>query len=161
MSPAEDGVDRWLTLPGRLSVRIHLGVPLLAAGLAAARHDLWLRYLLLLGVLLLHELAHAAVSLALGGHRAVVRLWPVFGRADVAAFEDRREALAAAAGPAANLAAAAVFLLLGGRLTLALGRAPLLDLLATANLLMGAGNLLPLPFCDGGRVLRAIRQRRG
>jgi len=149
----------WTLRSGRLTVRLHLLVPAAVVLCYALGRDIWLRYLLLLATLLLHELVHALASLALRGRRAVVRIWPVFGRADVDAFPDRREAWTALAAPLANLAVAASCLLAGGGWNLALGRAPLPDLLFTANLLMGIGDLLPLPFLDGGRALRALARR--
>ena len=121
--------------------------------------DLWLRYLLLLSTLVVHELAHALTALGLGRGRAVVEMWPLFGRADVETFGDRRAALVALSAPAANLVCAGALVLLGGRPTLALGSAPLLDLIQTAHLLMGLVNLLPIPPVDGGRALVALRNR--
>lgn len=150
----------WLALPlGRLRVRLHLLLPVAAGALALLGGDLWLRYLLLLGVLTWHELGHAAAALALGRGAPVVSIWPWFGRADVETFPDRRQAWAALAGPAANLAAAGLLALLGAEPTLALGRAPLLDTFQSAHLLMGVGNLLPVRPADGGRALAALRRR--
>ncbi len=143
-----------------LYLRIHRGLILIAAGLAALGGDLWGRYLLLLAVLFLHELAHALTGLALGGHRAIVTIWPWGGVAHVPRFSDRRGAAVALAGPASNLAAAGILALLGPSLTLDLGAAPLLDLLFTANLLMGCGNLIPLPPLDGGRAIRFLREEK-
>jgi stage IV sporulation protein FB len=155
----------WLTLrKGRLDVRMHVLVP--AAAAAAGLLLGWgvaLRYLLLLGTLLLHEMGHAGACLLLGGRAATVRVWPVFGRADVETMQGGRGAAVAAAGAAVNLAAAAAAWGLGGAFDLALRRAVPLDVLLTANLVMGVGNLVPVVPLDGGRVLRALapRQRGG
>ena len=127
----------------------------------ALRGDLWARYLLLLGVLVLHELAHAVASLALGAKRAVVSIWPVFGRAEVETWADRRTAWVALAAPAVNLLLAGICALAGGSPTLRLGDAPLLDFLLSTNLLMGLGNLIPIRPIDGGRALAALRRRDG
>jgi len=143
---------------GRLSLRIHVVLALIAGGLALLGGDLWLRYLLLVGTLFMHELAHAAVALALGDKQAVVSLWPWGGVAHVEAFGDIREAVVALAAPAANLAVAAGFALAGARFDLMLGQCPLRDFVFTANLLMGVGNLVPLPFLDGGRAFRILRK---
>lgn len=147
-----------------LSFRIHVGSALLAVGLSTLGGDLWMRYLLLLAVLVLHELAHGITGLALApaglGRRAVVSIWPWGGVAHVPRFSGRRGALVALAGPLANLVAAGVFAALGATLTLNLGEAPLLDLLLSANLLMGCGNLIPLPPLDGGRALRFLRDEK-
>lgn len=143
---------------GRLTLRLHLLVPVAAVAFYAAGGDLWLRYLLLLGALFAHEMAHAAAALGLGAGRAIVTIWPVFGRADLETFPDRREALVALAAPAANLLLAGAFALLGGGLTLALRHGPLLDFLCTANLVMGVGNLIPIRPIDGGRAVHALRR---
>ena len=152
----------WLPIrAGRFEFRIQLLVPVAAAAFALLlpRSDLWLRYLLILSVLVFHECAHAVTALLLGARRAIVCIWVCFGLAYVDRFGDRREAWVALAGPAANLVAAAALALAGGRPTLALGSAPILDLLLAANLLMGAGNLIPVFPIDGGRALRALRRR--
>jgi hypothetical protein len=150
----------WIHVPvGRLGLRFHLLLPLVVGGLCLLSGDLWLRYILLLSTLLVHELAHALTAVGLGHQRAVVSLWPYFGRADVEKFPDRRAALVALSAPAANLICAGAAFLAGGRPTLALGSAPLLDLLQTAHLLMGLVNLLPIPPVDGGRALVALRSR--
>jgi len=150
----------WIVVPlGRLALCFHLLLPLAVGGLCLLPGDLWLRYLLLLSTLLVHELAHALTALGLGRGRAVVKMWPLFGRADVETFGDRRAALVALSAPAANLVCAGALLLAGGRPTLALGSAPLLDLVQTAHLLMGLVNLLPVPPVDGGRALVALRSR--
>jgi Zn-dependent protease len=150
----------WIHVPvGRLGLRFHLFLPLVVGGLCLVSGDLWLRYILLLSTLLVHELAHALTALGLGHQRAVVSMWPLFGRADVETFPDRRAALVALSAPAANLVCAGAAYLAGGRPTLALGSAPLLDLVQTAHLLMGLVNLLPVPPVDGGRALVALRPR--
>lgn len=144
---------------GRLGLRFHVLLPVVAAAFFLLPGDLWLRYLLLLSTLLVHESAHALAALGLGRGRAVVSLWPFFGRADVETFGDRRTALVALSAPAVNLACAGALFIAGGRLTLALGAAPLLDFTFTAHLLMGLVNLVPIPPIDGGRALVALRNR--
>jgi Zn-dependent protease len=157
MSSTGDADSRWLCLPGRLEVRLHFALPLVIAASFVLRGDLWARYLLLLGVLVVHELAHAATSLALGAKRAVVCIWPVFGRAEVENWADRRTAWVALAAPAANLVLALACALAGGEPTFRLRDGPLLDFVLSANLLMGLGNLIPIPPIDGGRALAALR----
>jgi stage IV sporulation protein FB len=143
-----------------LTLRAHGGLVVIAAALFALGGDLWVRYLLLLATLLLHELAHALASLCLRGERAVVSLWPWGGVAHVERFSDFREALAALAGPVSNLAAAGGAALAGGGFSLELGRCPLLDFVFTCNLAMGLVNLLPVPGLDGGRALGIFLKRR-
>jgi stage IV sporulation protein FB len=145
---------------GRLTLRAHVGLAVIAAALFVLGGDPWVRYLLLLATLLLHELAHAVVSLGFRSERAIVSLWPWGGVAHVERFSDYREALAALAGPASNLAVAGGTLLAGGEFSLELGRCPLLDFVFTCNLGMGLANLLPVPGLDGGRALGIFLKRR-
>ena len=149
----------WITIPlARSRWRFHVLVPLVAAAMALFPRDLWGRYLLLVATVLIHESGHALTALALGSKRVEVSVWPVFARASVEHFPDRREAWIAAAGPGVNLLAAALFFGLGGSWDLRLARAPLLDFMATVNLIMGVGNLLPVMPADGGRMIRALRR---
>ncbi|MHC5050863.1 MAG: hypothetical protein ACYTGK_09660 [Planctomycetota bacterium] len=150
----------WIDVPlGRLGLRFHLLLPVTVGALCLLPGDLWLRYLLLLLALFVHESAHALTALGLGQGRAVVSMWPFFGKADVETFGDRRTALVALSAPAANLVCAGALFLAGGRPTAALGAAPLLDFTHTAHLVMGLANLLPVPPVDGGRALVALRNR--
>jgi Zn-dependent protease len=142
---------------GPLGVRLHVLLVLVVALLAWLRPGLCARYGILLGTLVLHELAHALSSLVLGGRRALISISPVFGWASVERLRDRREALVAAAGPLTNLLIAAAALLGGARFDLSLGRAAFPDLILTANLLMGAVNLIPLGPLDGARIRRALK----
>ena len=71
----------WLAVgPARCRLRLHLLLPV-AAGAAFLAGDFGWRYLVVLGVLALHEFGHALAALALGARRAVVSLWPWRGRA--------------------------------------------------------------------------------
>jgi len=158
-----DGVTSgrgWLTLrAGSLIVRLHLLLPALAGVAYLWRPRLAIGYLVLFATLALHELAHAAVAILLGAGRAEVQLLAYRGVAWIERLDARREAIVAAAGPVANLGAAAVAGALGAGPTLALAHAAAGDLFFTASLVMGAGNLLPVLPADGGRILRALRER--
>ncbi|MHC4848350.1 MAG: hypothetical protein ACYTEG_07835 [Planctomycetota bacterium] len=143
---------------GSLYLRIHLGLALAAAALFVAGGDLWLRYFALLGVLLLHEIAHAATAIGLSRRGSIVTIWPWGGVAHVPRQEGLRQAWVALAGPAANLIAAAILGVFGARFTLHLGACDLRDLFFTANLVMGLGNLIPLPPLDGGRAWQKFRE---
>jgi len=150
----------WLTLPVfRLEIRLHLGLFLACLALWFFNPDLVPRYALLLSVLFVHEVAHGVASLALGARSASVSIWPLFGRANVEAWTDRREAWVALAGPLANLVVAGLLALFtAARPSLDLAHAPLRDLMLTAHLAMGVVNLIPIPPIDGGRVVRALRR---
>jgi stage IV sporulation protein FB len=150
----------WRLRIGRFYLRFHPGTVLAAALFFLFGRDLWLRYLALLGVLAIHETAHATTALALHGRRAVVTIWPWGGVAHVPRASGFRQALVALAGPVANLVAAGIFALAGARPALALGTCALPDLLLTANLVMGIGNLLPLPPLDGGRAWQSFREEK-
>jgi len=144
---------------GRLTLRAHIGLAVIALVLLALGGDLWVRYLLLLGTLFLHEMAHAVASLALGGKQATVSFWPWGGIAHVERFSDYREAVVALAGPFSNLAVAGGLALAGGGFAVGLARCALLDFVLTCNLLMGLANLLPIPGLDGGCALRIFLGR--
>ena len=159
MTPQLSGV---VSLPiGRITLRVHLLLPVVVAGLWAWSESLVSAYLLLLGCLLLHEAGHALVSLLLGGARAEVVVLPVFGWARVESFPDRREALVALAGPAANLLLAGALAVAGAAFDLRLRQAATPDLLLTVNLLMGVLNLAPFRPLDGGRAVAALRRATG
>lgn len=111
--------------------------------------------LIVFGLVIIHELAHALVARQLGLKLAALELFPFGG---VARLRDQpelypwKEAVVALAGPAANLA-----LLVGG-LTLAqqLWWPPVLGLFfLKTNFFLFLFNLLPLLPLDGGRLLRA------
>lgn len=133
--------------------RIHpLLVALIALGIVFGRTAEVLVYLV---SLLLHETAHAAAARALGYEMERVELYPFGGRADLPGIElsgPLGEAVIAAAGPLANLAALAGATVLW---RLGLGEAARVSTIIDANLLMLAVNALPAFPLDGGRVLRA------
>ena len=145
---------------GRFTLRIHFALAVIALVLFALGGDLWVRYLLLLGVLFLHEMAHALSALVWSRKPVVVSLWPWGGVAHVERFSDYREALIALAGPFANLALAAGLALAGARFTWALPRCTWVDFAFTCTLLMGLANLLPVPGLDGGCALRILARPR-
>jgi stage IV sporulation protein FB len=153
-------IARWLAAgPSDLRFRVHALVPVAAAA-AFLLGDFGWRYVMLLGCLVWHETAHAVAARALGARRAMVSLWPWFGKADVERLGGWREAVVALAAPAANLAVAGLLALAcGARPVLRLGAASAADFALTANLLMGAINLIPVGPLDGGRALRALLGR--
>ena len=157
--------------PGGVPLRIHLswillggGIGWVAAGLprTAALKLVTLTFLLV-GSVVLHELAHAFAGRALGLRPAAVTLYPFGG---ISTFDrlpagELRTALVFLAGPAANLGAAAVCWLAGGRppvlhVTAPAAGAPVLAWLAWSNLSLGLLNLIPILPLDGGQVVRTV-----
>lgn len=128
-----------------------LALPIALAPEADAGFVAWLVVSLGIG-LVAHELAHALVARRLGLEVVDVTLGPMGGVARIGGLHERPqlEAPVALAGPAANLLLAAAFALPGDA---ARG-------FAMVNLLLGAGNLLPLFPLDGGRILRGFLARR-
>lgn len=117
------------------------------AGLAAAGEVIgWLA--LALASLLAHEGAHAWAARQMGLRVFDIRIGPLGGMARMEGVSHRPsiEFRVAAAGPAVNLALAALFLLVPGQI----GAGGTL-----INLVFGLGNLVPAFPLDGGRMLRA------
>jgi Zn-dependent protease/CBS domain-containing protein len=120
---------------------------------------------LFLACLLAHELAHAVVARRNGVGVRSITLWMLGGVAELegdppSAAADLRIALA---GPAASLAAGAVFLAAAALIGQARGPAVVVaaaSWLAVMNGVLAVFNLLPGAPLDGGRVLRAILWRR-
>ena len=121
-------------------------------------------------VVVLHELGHAAAAARFGIRTADITLLPIGGlaRLDSQPREPRQELLIAVAGPAVNVALAAIFavaLAASGRLDAiratasegaSLAPAAMLAQLVAVNLWLAAFNLLPAFPLDGGRALRAL-----
>lgn len=116
------------------------------------------------GCVLLHELGHALTARFCGIRTLDITLYPIGGVARLARIPRKpgAELLITLAGPAVNLALAALFLMLSGVLNWLDGgdgttslAALFLSTLATINLFLGLFNLIPAFPMDGGRVLRA------
>jgi len=120
---------------------------------------------LLFGIIVLHELGHALTAKRFGIRTRDITLLPIGGVARLEKMPERprEELLVALAGPAVNVALAAILL---GILALSHGLAPwgdvvsvggsLLDQLFWVNVAMAGFNMLPAFPMDGGRVLRAL-----
>ena len=110
----------------------------------------------LVGSVVVHELGHAVAARRFGIRTLHVTVYPWGGAAALEQMpEDPDEELVVAlAGPAANLAVAAVL----GLLWLAWSN-PLVWSLATTNAALGLLNLVPAYPMDGGRALRAVLAR--
>ncbi len=98
-------------------------------------------------LVLMHELAHVFTARAFGAKTRSVTLSPIGGVAmiELQSMAPWQDVLVSLAGPASNLALAALLWGTEGELRI----------LMFANLLLGLFNLLPAYPMDGGRVLRS------
>jgi stage IV sporulation protein FB len=114
---------------------------------------------------LLHEFGHALVARRFGIGTRRITLLPIGGVAELERnpSDPRAEMWIAAAGPAVNLAIAAILSLIG-LTTGAFASGGIATLvfngLVGANLMLALFNLIPAFPMDGGRVFRAWAQRR-
>ena len=109
----------------------------------------------------LHELGHAAVAVRNGVPISGITLYPFGGVARMAKRPPQGmvEVAIASAGPAVNIAIAAVLFLVAGGAVFATGGglgARVLGMLFLANLILAGFNLLPAFPLDGGRILRGL-----
>src|SRR5512138_1840734 len=128
--------------------------------------------LLLFASVTLHELGHSFQALRYGVKVRDITLLPMGGLAQMEEIpeEPKKELRIAIAGPLVNFAIAAVLIGIGWlldaralislkELSASLGHVSwsgLLAYLTTANLMIGAFNLIPAFPMDGGRILRAL-----
>lgn len=114
---------------------------------------------------LLHELGHVFAARRYGVRTRDITLWPFGGISSMERMPDKpsQELIVAVAGPAVNVAIAAVLILwLGPRFNLeALTEIenPAVSLavkIAGANIILVVFNMIPAFPMDGGRVLRAL-----
>jgi Zn-dependent protease len=108
--------------------------------------------------LLAHELGHALVARRAGIVVDEVVVHPFGGMAKLlwGADDPRLETRVAAAGPATNLALAAIAWIVGRAANDGTAFAWILTLFVYINLVIGLGNLLPAFPMDGGRIVRAL-----
>lgn len=121
---------------------------------------------LVFGLIVLHELGHALVARRFGIKTTRITLWPIGGVSVLERLPERpsEELRVALAGPAVNLALAAVCGLVGVALGSSMGIDQLLVVSLAAlpaklmwiNVGLALFNLLPAFPMDGGRVLRAV-----
>jgi Zn-dependent protease len=158
-----------------IQVRVHISFLVLVALFVVAAPEPgtegallsvgWL--LAVFGCVVLHELGHSFVAIDRGAEVDEILLFPLGGVSRLRHSPDapRDEFAIAAAGPLTSFGLAAVAALA----CVAAGRAlipvdlvagPWLARLAWLNLLLGAFNLLPAFPLDGGRLLRALLERR-
>ena len=176
--PAPPPPHRWSVVVARIAsidIRIHASFLVLVILFAVAAPEpgaagvawslLWL--VALFGSVVLHELAHSLVARRRGGEVHEILLFPLGGISKLERLPETAadEFAVAIVGPLASLglgvAALGVGAALGGSLVPVdlLGGAWLVRL-GWLNLLLGAFNLLPAFPLDGGRVLRALLERR-
>ncbi len=131
----------------------------LAAGLVAVAF-----IMAIFACVLLHEFGHAAAAAAFGISTTDITLLPIGGVARLERMPKlpKQELLIALAGPAVNLAIAAVLLVpvglglqLGGSAAF-MGGSDVLNQLLFANMVLVVFNMLPAFPMDGGRVLRSL-----
>jgi Zn-dependent protease len=175
---AADRRDRWSWHLGRIlgiPTRIHasfallllwVGVTTWQAAHSGAAVVFGLGFALaIFACVLLHEFGHALVARRFGIETRRITLLPIGGVAELerSPTDPRAEMWIAAAGPAVNLAIAAVLSLVGfttGAFAGAGIAAVVFNGLVWANLMLAVFNLIPAFPMDGGRVFRAWAQRR-
>ncbi len=176
-TPRKHGMG-WAWRIGRLAgidVYVHATFLILVVWVAAAhfmKRGSWIDavsglafIVALFAIIVLHELGHALTARKFGIRTRDITLLPIGGMARLERMPDdpRQELWVALAGPAVNVALAAVLvvvLLVGGQWAYVLdvqfiGGAWLAKLL-WVNVVLAVFNLLPAFPMDGGRVLRAL-----
>jgi Zn-dependent protease len=169
---------RWSVVVARIAsidIRIHASFLILVLLFAIAAPEpgaagvawslLWL--VALFGSVVVHELAHSLVARRRGGEVHEILLFPLGGISKLERLPETAsdEFAVAIVGPLTSLALGVAALAAGAALG---GSLVPIDLLGGAwlvrlgwlNLLLGTFNLLPAFPLDGGRVLRALLERR-
>jgi Zn-dependent protease len=176
--PAPRAPHHWSFVVARIAgidIRVHVTFLFLVALFAAAAPDPgvggvaasvgWL--LVVFASVVVHELAHSLTARRRGGQVHEILLFPLGGISKLERLPEspRDEFAIAIVGPLTSLALGVG----AGLLCLAFGPSllpidliagPWLARIAWLNLILGAFNLLPAFPLDGGRVLRALLERR-
>lgn len=139
-------------------VSIRLGVFAAAFAACLLNSGLWKSYLAGAAAVMLHEAVHLCLMRRYGCGGVSVRILP--GGVSITApgfesMEDRQAALCLIGAPLSNLFCFAVLSAFYVRFR----RGPLLTC-AAVNLALGAVNLLPMSFLDGGRTFAILYRRR-
>lgn len=154
------------------AIRVHITFLLLLAWIGFAAYTrggqaaaIWsIGYILLLfACVVLHEFGHVLAARRYGIRTPDITLLPIGGVARLERMPEKpmQELVVALAGPAVNVAIAAVLFLLGGAgggqaPDLANPTAGLMERLLWVNIYLAAFNMIPAFPMDGGRVLRAL-----
>lgn len=179
---AKERAHSWSWRIGRIAgieIYVHGTFLLFLAWVAAAN---WLRgqglagaiagtgfVLAVFGCVVLHELGHALMARRFGIRTRNIMLLPIGGVARLERMPEapRQELLVALAGPAVNLAIAAMLAAvitareqLASLAAIDVTHGSMLDRLLVINVFLAGFNLLPAFPMDGGRVLRALLAHR-
>ncbi|PKM77440.1 MAG: peptidase M50 [Firmicutes bacterium HGW-Firmicutes-15] len=133
-------------------IRVNLFFLLLCAAYTAL--GLGWEILFIFVSVLVHEIGHVVMALALGVKVAEIELLPFGGQAKIEDFtglEPDREIYIALAGPAVSLSLAGIFYFLRPDMA-----SSYLPLFININLFLGIFNLCPALPLDGGRIMRAF-----
>jgi len=133
-------------------IRINLFFMLLCALYIAL--GLTVEVLFILVAVLVHEISHVVMALALGVKVTEIELLPFGGQAKIEDFtglEPDHEIYIALVGPIVSLSLAGIFYFIQARMT-----STYLPLFININLFLGVFNLCPALPMDGGRILRAL-----
>lgn len=135
-----------------MRIRINLFFMLLCALYIAL--GLTVEVLFILVAVLVHEISHVVMALALGVKVTEIELLPFGGQAKIEDFtglEPDHEIYIALVGPIVSLSLAGIFYFIQARMT-----STYLPLFININLFLGVFNLCPALPMDGGRILRAL-----
>jgi Zn-dependent protease len=149
----------WVMLAGLFGYYLYMGATVFAALMGIVL------ILAVFGCVVLHELGHSMAARRYGIPTLDITMYPIGGIARLQRIprNPKQELVIALAGPAVNLAIAALLALLGGvgrgsdSLAMVLaGNGGLVEMLMWINLTLVGFNLIPAFPMDGGRVFRAL-----
>ena len=140
------------------SVRMSISLFLPVFGFLFWLNGMLAEFFVMFGVVVFHELSHAAVAAGFGIKLKEIELNPMGGQAKLEglegySFKPEMEAAVAMAGPMSNL----VFAALGYMVSSTNGfHTPLIDFFIASNVILAGFNMLPALPLDGGRILRSL-----
>ncbi len=149
----------WVMLAGLFGYYLYMGASIFSALLGIVL------ILAVFGCVVLHELGHSFAARRYGIPTLDITMYPIGGIARLQRIprNPKQELVIALAGPAVNLAIAALLALVGGAgrgadsLAVVLaGSGGLVEMLMWINLTLVGFNMIPAFPMDGGRVFRAL-----